>query len=307
MKKEMLDLLKKKNKISNKDADEILELDEEEIIGFLKELGTQEPNLTTLNTIQKNLDTEYIGKNIYCYDEVKSTNNIAKFLGEAGEDEGTVIVADTQTKARGRSGKPWKSPKGGSWLSIVIRPNVPPTHASLITLATGVAVCKSLRELGVNAEIKWPNDILIRGKKVSGVLTEAKVTFNNLDYVIVGIGIDTNLNIDDFPEELKQGATSVKNEIDGEICEDKLIAIFLKEFENIYNLFKEENYEKILHEWRILSKTIGSEVIIKQPLGKTIEGYAVGINKEGSLIIEKGDGSLEKIFAGELRHKDGAY
>jgi BirA family biotin operon repressor/biotin-[acetyl-CoA-carboxylase] ligase len=307
MKKEMIDLLKKKNKISNKNADDILEIEEEEIVEFLKEIGLQEGNITNLKNIKENLNTKYIGKNIYYYDEVKSTNNIAKFLGEEDEEEGTVIIADKQTKARGRSGKPWKSPKGGSWLSILIRPNVPPTHASLITLAAGVAVCKTLRRLGVKSEIKWPNDILIGGKKVSGILTEAKATFNNLDYVVVGIGIDTNLNIEDFPEELQKGVTSLKNEADREIQEAKLIDIFLEEFEEVYNLFKEEKYEKILNKWRLLSKTIGSEVIIKQPLGKIIEGYAIGINKEGSLIIEKNDGTLEKIFAGELRHKDSLY
>ena len=307
MKQEMIDLLKKKNKISDKDADEVLALEESEIIDFLKELGSQESSENTARKIQENLKTDYIGKNIYFYDEVKSTNNIAKFFGESDEEEGVVIIADTQTKARGRSGKPWKSPKGGSWLSILIRPNVPPTHASLITLATGVAVCKTLRTIGVNAQIKWPNDILINDKKVSGILTEAKASFNNLDYVVVGIGIDTNLTMNDFPEELKENVTSLKDEANREIKEKKIIRIFLEEFEKFYNYFKEEDYEKILNEWRHLSKTIGSEVIIHQPLGKVIEGYAIGINKEGSLIIEKNDGSLEKIFAGELRHKGNVY
>ena len=305
MKDQILRLLKNE-KIISEEINTISKLDEDKILEYITQLGSQ--NTEKINNIKKYLNTEYIGKNIYYFDEIISTNSLTKYLGELGAEEGSVIIAGSQTQGRGRSGKSWESPEnGGAWLSILIKPNIPLNYASLITLATGVVVCKKIRELGADAKIKWPNDILINGKKVSGVLTEAKITFNNLDYVIVGIGVDTDINVEELPEKLQKGVTNLKGELIDKKSNDEIIGLILNEFENTYNIFKAGEYETILNDWRNLSETIGSEVTVKQPLGKIIEGYALGINKEGSLIIEKNDGELIKIIAGELRHKDQAY
>lgn len=306
MKDQMLNLLKQENILSEEEAKKINELNEEKILEYILKLGSQ--NNEKIDEIKNYLTTNYIGRDIYYYDEILSTNSLAKYLAGIGIEEGTVIIAGSQTKGRGRSGKSWESPKGGGiWLSIVIKPDIPLNYASFITLASGVAVCKKLREMGVDAKIKWPNDILINGKKVSGVLTEAKITFNKLDYVVVGIGIDTDIDVEDLPETLKEGVTNLNDEVKEYKSNNEIIAMVLNEFEKIYEIFENGEYETILSQWRNLSATIGSEVIVNQPLGIVIKGYALGINREGNLILEKDDGELVKIIGGELRHKDHVY
>ena len=211
------------------------------------------------------------------------------------------MISEIQTKARGRLGKKWESPEGGIWMSLILRPKVPPARIGLITIATGVAIAKSIRSLGLDAKIKWPNDVLIHGDKISGVLTEVNATFNEIDWVVVGIGIDSNLKLEDFPEDIRVGTTTLNEELPTDIDENELIAIFLGEFEKVYKLYKDSEIEAILKDWRDLSDTIGKYVNITQTGGKITQGYVVGINNEGSLIIEKQDGSLEKIISGELR------
>ena len=213
MKKEMTKLLLEYGIISSEEAEKIESINEETIAKSVKELGFNQTENITQEKIEENLDTEILGKEIYCFRKVLSTNNIAKFLANHGSPEGTVIISEIQTKARGRSGTKWESPEGGIWMSIILRPNLEPAKASLITLAAGVAIAKTMRNRGIDAKIKWPNDVLIKGKKVSGVLTEANITLNKLDYVIVGVGIDTNLNIEDLSEDLKAGATTLHDEM----------------------------------------------------------------------------------------------
>ena len=278
MKKEMTKLLLEYGIISSEEAEKIESINEETIAKSIKELGFNQTENITREKIEENLDTEILGKEIYCFRKVLSTNNIAKFLANHG------------------------SPEGGIWMSILLRPNLEPAKASLITLAAGVAIAKTMRNRGIDAKIKWPNDVLIEGKKVSGVLTEANITLNKLDYVIVGVGIDTNLNIEDLSEDLKAGATTLHDEMKIEkVDENIIIADLLKEFEEIYKLYADQQIEAILKDWRDNSDTIGKYVEITQALGQKSIGYAVGINKEGSLIIEKTDGTLEKVISGRCR------
>ena len=167
-------------------------------------------------------------------------------------------------------------------------------------LATGVAVAKTLERIGIeNPEIKWPNDIMINGKKVCGILTEAVTKFNTIENVIVGVGIDANLNVNQFPEELQEGTTTLKEEIGREGDENLLIKIFLEEFEKISELFDHEGYEEILKEWRKRSYTIGKIVEVREPFNTYYDAYVVGIGKEGALVVEKIDGTLEKVISGE--------
>ena len=211
-----------------------------------------------------------------------------------------MVISEKQTAAKGRSGKSWESPLGGIWLSVILRPHVDHSRIPLITLATGVAVAKSLEKVGIeNPEIKWPNDIMINGKKVCGILTEAIAKFNTIETVIVGVGIDANLNLDEFPEDLKDGTTTVEKELGQKRNENELIKIFFEEFEKIINIFNEKEYEQILKEWRKYSYTIGKIVEVREPYNKYYDGYVVGIGKEGALIVEKIDGTLEKVISGE--------
>lgn len=205
MQKEIVNLLKKENKLSNDTISEIKDIDLSDFSNIVKELGKEDTEYIKASEIAKDLNTEYIGKNLYIYKEVSSTNTVAKFLSMNGVENGTVVISEKQTKAKGRSGKSWESPLGGVWLSIILNPNVDHSKIPLITLATGVAVAKTLENIGVeNPEIKWPNDIMINGKKVCGILTEAVAKFNTIESVIIGVGIDANLDVEQFPEDLQE-------------------------------------------------------------------------------------------------------
>jgi BirA family biotin operon repressor/biotin-[acetyl-CoA-carboxylase] ligase len=300
MQKEIINLLKKENKISDETISEIKNIDLSDFSNIVKEIGKAETDHIKESEISKDLNTEFVGKNIYVYKEVSSTNTLAKFLSMNDAEDGTVIISEKQTKAKGRSGKSWESPLGGVWLSIIIKPIVDYTKLPLITLATGVAVAKTLEIIGVeNPEIKWPNDIMIHDKKVCGILTEAVAKFNTIENVIIGVGIDANLDISQFPIELQSGTTTLKDELGREGNENLLIKIFLEEFEKIIVQFKDEKYEDILKEWRKRSYSIGKIVEVRQPFSNSYDAYVLGIAKEGALVVEKIDGTLEKVISGE--------
>lgn len=301
MKKEMIKLLLSHNVITEEEAKSLDLINDDRIEESIKELGFGKTEHITKEKISENLETEEIAKEILCFRKVFSTNSIAKFLANHSAEDGTVLISEIQTKARGRSGKKWEAPDGGIWMSLILRPQVPPARIGLITLATGVAIAKSIRSLGLDAKIKWPNDVLIHGDKISGVLTEVNATFNEIDWIVVGIGIDSNISLEDFSEDIRPGTTTLTEELPAEIDENELIAIFLNEFEEVYKLYKDGEVEAILKDWRELSDTIGKYVNITQTGGKITQGYVVGINNEGSLIIERQDGALEKIISGELR------
>lgn len=300
MQNEIVKLLKKEGKLSEKTIDKISNIEIGDFSDLVRELGKEETEHIKRDEISKNLNTKYIGKDIYIFNEVMSTNTIAKFLSMNGVGNGAVVISEKQTKARGRSGKNWESPLGGVWLSIILNPNVNHSKIPLITLATGVAVENTLKRIGVkNAEIKWPNDILIHGKKVCGILTEAITSFNTIESVIIGVGIDANISIENFPEELRENMTTLNDEIGEKVDENLLIKLFLEEFEKISEQFINEEYETILKEWRKNSYTIGKIVEVHEPFSKPYDGYVLGISRDGSLVVEKIDGTLEKVISGE--------
>ena len=300
MREEIINLLKKENKLSEDSISELKNIEIDDFSNIVKELGQEETSYIKKSEIANELNTEYIGKELYVYKEVSSTNTVAKFLSMNHVKNGTVVISEKQTQAKGRSGKSWESPLGGVWLSIILKPDVEQSKFPLITLATGVAVAKTLEKVGVeNPEIKWPNDIMINGKKVCGILTEAVAKFNTVENVIIGVGIDANLESSQFPKELQAGTTTLKDELKREGNENLLIKIFLEEFEKISELFNHEGYEDILKEWRKRSYSIGKIVEVREPFNTYYDGYVVGINNEGALIVEKIDGTLEKVISGE--------
>jgi len=277
--------------------------DDDYIIEHSSELGyrlIKVSNRLLPYEIQRDLHASYMGVEIHYFKEVDSTNEVAKKLALEGAPEGTIVIAESQSSGKGRLGKKWISPSGGVWMTIILRPDIPPRQAPQLTLVTGVAVAETLsKECGLDVGIKWPNDILIGNKKVSGILTEA-ITNQELDFVVVGIGIDLNVDLDSFPPELREGATSLKRELDRDIPGVKLVQNFLADFENLYNEFKAGNFPEILAEWRRLSKTIGRQVEVRKR-GRVVTGEAVGVNKDGMLILETEDG-LRKVISGECIH-----
>ena len=300
MRNEIIKLLKKEGKISNSTIDELQEVNINDFSKIVQEIGKQETEFIKGSKITEDLNTTYIGQNLFVFTEVKSTNTVAKFLAMNDVENGSVVISEKQTDAKGRSGKSWESPLGGVWLSIILKPNIDFAKLPLLTLATGVAVAKAIEKTGIkNVEIKWPNDIILHGKKVSGILTEAMTNFNTIDNVIIGVGIDANVNLSDFPEKLQNETTTLANELGRKEDENILIKYFLEEFEKITELFNHEGYEEILREWRKRSYSVGKIVEVREPFNKNYDAYVVGINKEGALIVEKIDGTLEKVISGE--------
>ncbi|KCZ70289.1 biotin-(acetyl-CoA carboxylase) ligase [Candidatus Methanoperedens nitroreducens] len=250
--------------------------------------------------IKAGLKTSIIGKNIQYFNEIESTNTIAREVAGSVE-EGTVIIAESQTGGRGRMGRKWISPEGGIWLSLILKPRIQPLYASRITLLAGVSVAKTIRSYGLLAGIKWPNDVLINGKKVCGILTEIEAEIDVIDYCIVGIGIDANVDTESFPEEVRESSTSLKKELGHEVDRAGFVQRLIEEFEALYLKFQRDDFSSILDEWRDMSATIGEWVKITTRT-RTIYGEAVGVDSEGALILETGEGKLEKIVAGTCEH-----
>jgi BirA family biotin operon repressor/biotin-[acetyl-CoA-carboxylase] ligase len=255
--------------------------------------------------IKAGLKTKLIGNNIQYLKETESTNIIARGIAPSVE-EGTVVIAELQTGGRGRLGRKWISPEGGIWLSIIIKPKIQLMYASRITLLAGVAVAKIIRSYGLAARIKWPNDVLIDGKKICGILTEMEAEMDMIEYCVVGIGIDANVDTESFPEDYRESSTSLKKELGHEIVRVEFVRKLLLEFDELYQKFLKDRFSSILEDWRNMSDTIGEWVKITTQ-SRTLYGEAIGVDSEGALIIETSDGRLEKIVAGNCEHLRKGY
>ncbi len=261
------------------------------------------PDLLLPQEIQRGLSTNYIGKEIYYFPELKSTNIMAKekALHRAeGIDEGTLIIAERQSAGKGRLGREWFSPAGGIWLSIILYPQLSPSYISRITLMTAVAVVKAIKICTqIKSQIKWPNDILINEKKVCGILTEMSAELDIINWVVVGIGINVNIDHREFPEDIQENTISLKETSGKEISRVKLAQTFLQEFEKYYEILKRREFSSILKEWKLYSHTLGRK--IRVDMGeRIITGEAVDINEEGALILKKEDGELVEIISGTI-------
>jgi len=260
----------------------------------------QTQDTLTSGEIKAGLKTKTIGKEIKYFKETESTNIIAREMASS-VDEGTIVIAESQTAGRGRLGRKWISPEGGIWLSIILKPRIEPLYAPRITLLAGVSVAKTMQGFGLPAKIKWPNDILINGKKVCGILTEIGAEVDIVDYLVVGIGIDANVDTGAFPEEFRDNSTSLEKELGHKISRVAFVQKLLEEFEVLYIKFQKDGFPQILEEWRNMSATIGQWVKITVQ-ARTIYGEAIGVDNEGALIVETGEGHLEKIVAGNCEH-----
>lgn len=233
-------------------------------------------------------------------EEVDSTNDWAKREVKQGAPSGSVYLADSQTKGKGRAGRVWENPKGsGLVMSLLLKPEMPPEKAPMMTLIMGLSACMAIRRLtGLEAQIKWPNDVVINSKKTTGILTEMGMTDGKIGYVVVGIGI--NLNMEEFPEEIQEKATSLKLECGQNVDRDRIAQMLLWFFEQYYETFMEtftldflkETYNNVL-----VNKN--REVVIQEKTEK-YTGICRGINEKGELLVEKEDGTCTEIFAGEV-------
>jgi len=256
--------------------------------------------LIILNKVKTGLQTKIIGGTIHFFRQLTSTNHMAKELALKAVREGTVIVAETQTRGKGRLERKWISPLGGLWFSIILRPKVSPRHAPKLTLMMSVAVAKTINKLfDLEAEIKWPNDVLIKGKKVCGILTETHTKGDSLNFAVVGVGINANFSLHNFPAELRGSSTTLKEELKNEIDCEGFLRSLLEETEYYYNMFTQGKFDAILSEWKNLSKFLGSYIEVTS-FEETVEGWATDIDENGALIIQLKDQTTRKIFSGDV-------
>jgi BirA family biotin operon repressor/biotin-[acetyl-CoA-carboxylase] ligase len=258
------------------------------------------PDRITAQEVSWNLKTKIIGKKIYSYAAVDSTNNIVLQMAERAQAEGAVVFAESQRHGRGRLGRDWYSPKGkGLYFSFLLRPQILPSEAPLLTILSSVSVTKVIRKMsGLPALIKWPNDILINGHKVCGILTEMSAKAERVRFLVVGIGI----NVLSEKEDLPKGATSLKEEsislkhLPGRL---ELARELLRELDSEYLHFKKEKAEFLIAEWQRFSGILGSWVKVACQ-NKTYEGQVQGIDDNGGLILRQENGFTQRISAGEV-------
>lgn len=251
--------------------------------------------------IRFGLKTKNVGQHIYYEDTVGSTQKIAQKLAYEGAEEGTLVIAEEQTLGKGRLDRKWHSPKyKGIWMSLLLRPAIPIMKAPQLTLLTAVAVLQGIQEVtGVQLEIKWPNDLLINGKKVTGILTELQADSDRIQSLIVGIGINVNQQQEDYPEELHSLATSLFIETGVVWNRAKLIQQILLEIENLYIIYLEKGFYPIKILWESYSISIGKRVTANT-LSGSIKGKALGINEDGVLLLEDDDGKTHFIYSADI-------
>lgn len=245
------------------------------------------------------LNTKFVGKKIYYFDTVQSTMDIAWQLGMEGSPEGTLVLAETQSKGRGRLGRNWFSPKyKGIYLSLILRPKILPNQASILTLLAAVGVCEAIKEVaGLDCQIKWPNDILVRQRKLGGILTELNTEMDEVHFIVIGIGI----NINNDKKGLVAGATSLKEQKKQSLNRTELLKEILRKIETNYLNFQKTGPEPIIEKWQDYNITLGRRVRVfchKEHL----EGEAVDIDKDGGLLLRNDSGIIQKITAGDVVH-----
>ena len=249
-------------------------------------------------TIADQIHTKWAGKTVHFARETDSTNLWIKRLAKEGAPEGTLALAEFQSAGRGRLGRSWEVPEGTSvMMSILLRPKFEPQYAPMLTLVMGMAVAKAVKKLGFDVSIKWPNDVVVSHKKICGILTEMGVRDGKIDYAVIGVGI--NVNIREFPEEMADKATSLYLESGKEFDRSQIPGLVMEAFEKYYEKFAatcdlsglKEEYESILANYDQPVR-----VLAKEPY----EGVARGITDGGELLVEKTDGTIVAVSAGEV-------
>ncbi len=260
---------------------------------------TSVPDILRWSDIKPGLKTRILGKELYLFPDTVSTNTLAMDMAMKGAPEGTVVIAETQTGGKGRLGRKWFSPKGNLYLSAILRPVIATYKAPLITLTGAVAVASAIRkQCGLDARIKWPNDIIISGKKAGGLLTEMSAEQDRIRHIVLGIGVDVNMELDALPVDVRALTTTLASEAGDAIDRTVLLRRVLRELDSWYRIFL-TNEQDMLREWTSLNMTIGNRVTVTGA-GKTVEGLAKRIDSEGRLMIQLEDGTVHAVAAGDV-------
>ncbi|MGM9923140.1 MAG: biotin--[acetyl-CoA-carboxylase] ligase [Bacillus sp. (in: firmicutes)] len=259
------------------------------------------PDKMSADSIRLQIKSNILGRSIHYYDCVESTQRIANELAHTSADEGTIVVADEQTGGRGRLAREWHSAKGtGIWMSIILKPHIPIHEMPKLTLLTAVAVAQAIESTtGVSPHIKWPNDVLMNGKKVCGILTEMQAEADGIHSVVIGPGINVNQRLEDFPEELRDIATSLMIETGKTVAREVLISSILSKLEDLYLLFQHEGFGPIKALWESYAINMGKTITATTAQGR-ITGKALGITEDGVLLIKDEHDHVHSIYSADI-------
>ena len=253
--------------------------------------------------ITQNLNTKFLGKRVYYFDSTDSTQNFAMEIASNDKENGTVIISKKQTVGRGRMKRKWKSPTGGIWMSIIIHPKFDVSYTTLVPIATSLALCMAIEKiLKIKPELKWPNDVTLKGKKVAGVLVDTSIISNEIENMVLGIGINFKIKPHELASTIKKtpnfyGVATLVKKNERAL---PLVHQFLYELENVFQLINSRRIKKIKSEWTKRSSTIGRNVSIITSEGN-VNGKAVKIDSDGALIISNGK-KAERILVGDITH-----
>ncbi|MGB2994110.1 MAG: biotin--[acetyl-CoA-carboxylase] ligase [Paenisporosarcina sp.] len=262
---------------------------------------TTSPDTLQAAKIDQYLTTTRFGRKIHYLQSCPTTQPIAHQLAQAGEPDGAIVICEEQTAGKGRLARAWTSTQGkGIWMSVIIRPEIPPTKAPQLTLVAAVAVTRAIEDIAdVRAEIKWPNDLLINGKKCTGILTELQADIDRVHAIILGIGVNVNQQLTDFPEEIQSIATSIQMVTGKPVDRAELVARILHHLEIYTDLYVKHGFEPLKILWESYSCTLGKRIKATM-IHKQIEGVALGITNEGILQVKTDDGEIHGIYSADI-------
>jgi BirA family transcriptional regulator, biotin operon repressor / biotin---[acetyl-CoA-carboxylase] ligase len=254
-----------------------------------------------IQQIRDGLITKRLGSNLRYFSEIDSTNTYARQRAADGADEGEIVIGETQTRGRGRLGRSWISPPFVNvYLSVILRPHLPPAHAPQLTLMAAVAVADTVDSfIQVRSTIKWPNDILVESKKLAGILTESRCDAERIEFVILGIGVNLNYPVERMPDPLRERATSIISLTETEVSREEFLRRLIHALDRCYGEIEEWGFEGLARRWEARFGLRGKKV--RAQIGdQTIIGTAKGIDIDGALIVEDGRGERRRIVAGDV-------
>lgn len=253
----------------------------------------------TADLVKDRLRARLFGKQIFTFERLASTNDFAKRLAKGGRNVGTIVIAEEQTRGRGRQSRPWHSPPGtGLWLTLILSPTIKRSDLGLIPLLSGVSVAQTLEQFGFQPSLKWPNDVLINGKKVCGILGESEFRYNELDVLIVGIGINVNQTATDLPNDIRDTATSLRQASGNPVDRLSLLISLIENFERNHSIFSNDRREALLEEWRKRCPFFGQNITVRNDQ-IYISGIFEAVDINGQLRLRTNDGNVEIVNAGE--------
>jgi BirA family biotin operon repressor/biotin-[acetyl-CoA-carboxylase] ligase len=261
------------------------------------------PDILSVDEVREKLNATRIGRQLVCLPETTSTNADAFHLAEAGAEEGTTVIADAQSGGKGRRGRAWSSPAGVNlYCSVVLRPAIMPYEAPQLTFLSAVAVARAIEQAtALEPEIKWPNDVLISGRKVAGLLNEMSAETDRVNFVILGIGVNLNMTLAQFPADVRAPATSLLLEQGLPVNRAQFAARMLGELDRLYTDFLHHGFGPVRDEWQQRCNANGREVVVSEAGVETVRGMFHGIDGDGALLVRFPDGMVDRILSGDVR------